>query len=57
MTLGSFIDPVGGAFFGAVVGLGIDMAIMSWLYPIVFKDYIDEFNAKQEKKKNEQTHH
>ena len=51
MTLGSKIEPVGGAIFGGVVGLGIILSIMMWLYPIVFKDYIDEFNAKQEKKK------
>jgi len=51
MTLGSYIEPVGGAIFGGVLGLGIDIAIMLQIYPIVFKDYIDEFNAKQEKKK------
>ena len=53
MTFGAYLDPVGGAIFGMVLGLGIDLTIMMWIYPIVFKDYIDDFNTKQELKENE----
>jgi len=51
ILFGNLIPTNFGIFIGFIVGMIIFLAIIAFVFPVIFKDYIEYFWAREEEKK------